>query len=141
MTATSRTLEHVGEWKIELRATSVGELFVELAHVIADAIGPRTPSDTSDTWEHVELEARDVTTLLVDWANELIGRSEAAERAYETVRNLRVESSPDGSVRVAADVRGASVDAWLSPVKAATYHGAVVEQEGSEWRAVALLDV
>ena len=45
MTASRRTLEHVGEWKIELRATSVSELLVEMALVVAEAIGPRAPSD------------------------------------------------------------------------------------------------
>src|SRR5688572_31286439 len=58
-TGKSRTLEHVGEWKVELRAATLGELFVELAHVIAEAIGPRAASDTPAPWEHVELEARE----------------------------------------------------------------------------------
>jgi SHS2 domain-containing protein len=138
---TSRTLEHVGEWKVELTSNTVDELFAELARVVAEAIGPRASSPHAPFWEHVDLTARDYATLLVDWANELIGRSEAAERAYGNVRNLIVEASPEGSLRLEADVLGEPVEEWVSPVKAATYHGATVEQQDDGWRAVVLLDV
>jgi SHS2 domain-containing protein len=141
MAATSRTLQHVGEWKVELRAAAIEELFVELARILADAAGPRRPTDTPRAWERVELESDDHATLLVDWANELIGRSEVAGRAYGGVRNLVIESAPDRAVHLSADVRGDPVDEWVSPVKAATYHDAIVAREESEWHAVVLLDV
>jgi SHS2 domain-containing protein len=141
MTVSSRTLQHVGEWKVELRAAEIEELFVELARILADSAGPRRSSDTPRAWERVELEARDRATLLVDWANELIGRSEVAGRAYGGVRNLVIESARPGSVRLTADVRGDPVDPWTSPVKAATYHDAVFVREGNDWRAVVVLDV
>ena len=141
MTASSRTLQHVGEWKLELRADTIEELFAEIARVLADAAGPvRTPL-APGAWEHVELEARDHATLLVDWANELIGRAEIAGRAYGDVRNLIVESGSMAPARLVADVRGEPVDEWVSPLKAATYHAATVERLGNAWRAVVLFDV
>jgi len=140
MTASSRTLQHVGEWKVELRAGTLEELFAELARVVADAAGPRGSPPAPGDWEHVELAARDCTTLLVDWANELIGRSEIEQRAYGSVRNLIIESAPGGPARLSADVRGEPVVEWVSPVKAATYHGAALERQG-DWRAIVLLDV
>ena len=141
MTTSSRTLQHVGEWKVELGAATIEGLFVELARILADAVGPRRASDTPRAWERVELEARDHATLLVDWANELIGRSEVAALAYGGVRNLVVESASGGTVRLTADVRGDPVDEWVSAVKAATYHDVVLAREGTEWRAIVLLDV
>ncbi|HMA24840.1 MAG: archease [Gemmatimonas sp.] len=141
MTATSRTLQHVGEWKVELRAATIEELFTELARVLADAVGPSRPSRTPTAWERVELAARDYATLIVDWANELVGRSEVAGRAYRNVRNLIIERTPAGRARLAADVNGDPVDEWVSPVKAATYHDAVVEPDEGKWRAVVLFDV
>ena len=140
VTASSRTLQHVGEWKVELRANTVDELFVELARVVADATGPRGSPPAPGEWEHVELAARDYATLLVDWANELIGRSEVVARAYGTVRNLIIESAPGGPARLSADVRGEPVMEWASPLKAATYHDAAVERQG-DWRAIVLFDV
>ena len=141
MPATSRTLQHVGEWKLEVCGATIEELFTEVARILADAAGPRRPTDTPRAWERVELKAPDDATLLVDWANELIGRSEVAGRAYGGVRNLVVGSASDGAARLSADVRGDPVDEWVSPVKAATYHDAVVAHDGSEWHAVVLLDV
>lgn len=156
MTSSSRTLQHVGEWKVELRADSLRELFAELARVVAQAIGPRRVSTSPGEWEHVALEARDHAGLLVDWANELIGRSEVAGCAYIDVPNLRIEPcydpsaeherdqpSPGGdtAIRLVAEVRGDPVDEWVSPLKAATHHGAVVERQGSAWRGVVLFDV
>lgn len=139
MAATSRTLEHVGEWQVEVRADTIEELFAELARVLAEAAGPCRPARATE-WESVELEARDLAALAVAWANELIGRGEISGRAYGNVRHLTIEST-SSPVRLAADVSGDLVDEWVSPVKAATYHGAVVEQQGREWRGVMLFDV
>ena len=74
-----------------------------------------------------------------------------------------VAASPDGSVRLEAaatdlghpievpvgpgtlgrvmNVLGEPVEEWVSPLKAATYHGATVERQDSGWRAVVLFDV
>jgi SHS2 domain-containing protein len=131
----------VGEWKIELRATAIEELFLELAWVIAETAGEGRSSNDPTGWERVDLVARDHATLLVDWANELIGRSEVAARAYGNVRHLVLESGPRASVRLTADVRGDPVAEWRSPIKAATYHEAVVAREGNDWIAIVLLDV
>lgn len=140
VTSSSRVLEHVGELKVELEADTLGELFAELARVIADAIGPHVVRESAD-WERVELTARDAPTLLVDWANELIGRSEVAGLAYWKTHILEIVQGPPA--RLAADVLGGAVDEWVSPIKAATYHGAVVERpkDKDHWRAVVLLDV
>ena len=141
MTASSRTLHHLGEWKVELRGDTIKELFAELARLLGEATGSVRASSVARAWEHVELDAPDQVTLLVDWANELIGRSEVGGCAYGDVRNLTVESGPTSAARLVADVRGAHVDEWVSPLKAATYHGATLERQGSEWRAVVLFDV
>lgn len=139
--STSLTLEHVGEWKIEARASSLEALFAEVARVIAGAAGPT--GGQAGGWEHVELEARDLPALLVDWANELIGLGEVNCRAYADVRDLLItqEAAERSGARLQGEVRGGSVRAWRSPLKAATYHGAVVERDRGEWRAVLLLDV
>ena len=141
MTASSRTLQHVGEWKVEIRAGSVESLFIELARVVARETGWRDGSrgDAGD-WEPIAIESRDLSALLVDWANELIGRSEVAARAFPDVRNVRIEAEHDAH-RLRADVRGYPVAELASVLKAATYHDAVVDRRDGEWRAEVLFDV
>jgi SHS2 domain-containing protein len=133
------TLEHVGEWKVSLIADTPEELFVELARVIARSVS--VPGPEAGPWEPVVLRARDTATLLADWANELLGRSEVASRAYAEVRGLRLTPHSGGEVELSGEVRGDPVPAWTSPLKAATYHALSLERTGGRWRAVILLDV
>jgi SHS2 domain-containing protein len=92
----------------------------------------------------VALTARDAATLLVDWLNELIGRSEVEGRAYAEVRGLTIADArgPSGNeTRLAAQVRGRRVTAWTSALKAATYHGLELQRSPAGWRARVLFDV
>lgn len=138
MTPSSRTLQHVGEWKVQLRADTLEDIFAEVARSVARHVGPsRGPAGD---WEEVTVSARDRVALLVDWANELIGRSEVAGRAYADVRNVSVAS--DGSaLRLRAEVRGTPIRDWLSPLKAATYHDAIIDRVNGHWRAELVFDV
>ncbi len=137
MSASSRTAEHVGEWRVELLADTLAEIFEELAHVIARSAGKSSGSPGS--WEDLEVDARDREALLVDYANELVSRSEIERRAYDEVRDIVIHE--DGQPRIRARVRGRPVRSWRSPLKAATYHGACLSREADGWHAGVLFDV
>ena len=148
--ATARFEEHVGELKLALRAPTLERLFVEAAGVVARECG--APEGAAGPWEPVHLSARDAATLLVDWLNELIGRSEVENRAYAEVRGLRLssseagtlaagESSSSSTVTLDAGIRGTPVTIWESALKAATYHGLELVREPEGWRATVLFDV
>ncbi len=140
--ATGRTLPHVGEWKVELRGHTRNDLFQRVAPLIAFTAG-RT-SEPPTAWEQVALSARDEVALLVDWANELIGRSEASGAAYTDVRNLEVAPPVEHAGdpwRLTAEVCGRPVAEWRSALKAATYHGAMVERDRGGWRGTLLFDI
>ena len=138
--ASSRSAPHVGEWKVALRADSLEALFARGARVVSGACG-RVGGEPGG-WEPVTLSARDPATLLADWLNELIGRSEVEGRAYGEVRALRISEHPDThEARLEAEVRGTPVARWRSPLKAATYHGLALAHEGGRWAADVLFDV
>ncbi len=130
----SRSEEHVGEWKVALWADSLDDLFAEAARVVSRACGP--VRGAPGLWEQISLAAKDTTTLLADWINELLGRSEVNGRAYSEVRRIRIR---DGHLE--AEVRGRPVISWRSPIKAATYHDLLLERRDDRWRAVVVLDV
>jgi SHS2 domain-containing protein len=134
MRAVARSEEHVGEWKVTVWADTPEELFAEAARVVARQCGPTRGEP--GPWERIELRARDRATLLVNWLNELLGRSEVAGRAYGEIRALKLA---DGSLE--AEVRGRPVTSWRSVLKAVTYHGLELARHGSRWRAVVLFDV
>jgi SHS2 domain-containing protein len=132
--AGSRSEEHVGEWKVSVWATTLPSLFKEVARVIARASGPTHGPPTA--WERVELPASDVGTLLAEWANELLGRSEITQLAYWESRHLRITRGG-----LSGEIRGRPVISWRSPMKAAAYHGLAVERHRGRWRATILFDV
>ncbi len=134
----ARTEEHVGEWKVTLAADSLDDLFREAARLVARACGP-TRGDYGGLQE-VSLTARDLATLLADWINELIGRSEIDGRAYDDVR-VRGVGEAEGRAFIDAAIRGRPVRAWRSPLKAATYHGLTLNRDGHRLRATVLIDV
>lgn len=134
MSASHQAEEHVGEWKLSIWADSLDEIFAEAIRVLADECGE--PAGEPSEWEEVSVRARDNATLLVDFLNEIIGRSEIEERAYFDIDRMRIR---DGMLT--ARLRGASVKTWTSPLKAATYHGLELEQEGGRWKAIVLFDV
>lgn len=137
MSASSQTVEHVGEWRVELRADTLTEIFEELARVIAGVAG--TTSESRGPWEELDVEGRDREALLIDYANELVSRGEIDARAYDEVRDVVIRN--DGRPRIQARVRGRTVTSWRSPLKAATYHGARLSRDAAGWRANVLFDV
>jgi len=159
----ARFQEHVGELELALEADSLEDVFAEAARVVARECG-RT-EDAPGPWERIQLSARDPATLLVDWLNELIGRSEVEGRAYAEVQRLRLSAGepatggagadagepglpaadarpePRAVAGLDAEVRGRPVREWESALKAATYHGLRLDREGGRWRARVLFDV
>jgi SHS2 domain-containing protein len=138
VTATTRTEEHVGEWKVTVTADSLEELFREAARLVAHECGP-TRGGHGD-WHRVSLTAREPSTLLADWINELIGRSEVEGMAFDDVRVTAIGDS-DGRAFIDADVRGKPVRAWASPLKAATYHALTLDRDRDRFQATVLIDV
>jgi SHS2 domain-containing protein len=136
----AETGEHVGEWKVVISGQTVEDVFEATARVIANAAG-RTSDEEPAAWESIDVTARNVPTLLVDWANELLGRSEVTGLAYSELRSVRVSLLPNGSARASAQLRGKRVTQWTSPLKAATYHALSLEKRDDEWHAEVLFDV
>lgn len=138
MRSEARTEEHVGEWKVSLRADSAEELFAEGARLVAQECGP--VSGEYGAWQQLSLEAADMETLLADWLNDVIGRSEIALSAYDDVRVGHIETG-GGSASMTAEMRGRPVSDWQSPLKAATYHDLRVWRDDDGWRATVVIDV
>ena len=134
MRAVTRSGEHVGEWRLRVFADTAEELFAEAARAIARQCGA-----TGGAWgpaQEITIEARDLPTLLVDWLNEVLGRSEIACAALMDVAVLELTER-----RLRAVVRGRRVTRWRSSMKAATYHAVELERRGARWRASVLLDI
>jgi len=82
----------------------------------------------------------DAADLLVTWLHELLYRFDARGRVYADVSVETVEQW-----RLRARLRGEAFDPArheaLAEIKAVTYHGVRVEQEGGRWVAEVLFDI
>ena len=110
------------------------DLFVEAARMVGSQCGPTTGDP--GPWRTIRVASSDDASLLVDWLNELIGRSVSEQQALGDVRALRIRPG-----HVTADVRGRPVSDWRSPLKAAIAEGVQLGREGPRWRAEVLFEV
>lgn len=134
MRSSCRAIDHVGEWRVHLASDTIEGLFTGAARALArecgEPTGPRQPHVA------VTIEAPDYVGLMVTWMNELLWLSESHGLAFDRASIQCVSDQ-----RLVALISGRRVAEWRSSVKAATYHGAVVERVGDRWHAVILLDV
>jgi SHS2 domain-containing protein len=128
--------EHVGELELELLAPSAAGLFEQAARLLAAEEAPDADlSRPAGDAVEVELPGGDLAALLVDWVNELVYLTERDGRAYP---EARVSELSERALR--ASLRGVEGPVRHA-VKAATFHGVEVREEGGAWRGRVLLDV
>ncbi len=127
--------EHRGEVLLRLEAPTFGELLAEGARALAELLSEEPSGPLQDT-EHVALTAADPSTLLVDWLNELIFRSETRHRIYWDVRIIEATKK-----RLVAEIRGRPATRLRTQVKAATFHRLKVTVAPTICQAQVILDV
>ncbi|HZA14886.1 MAG TPA: archease [Myxococcaceae bacterium] len=128
--------EHTSEVQLVAVAPTLAELFVEAARGVAELLAEDLAVRPEGPTESVELHARDVEALLVDWLNEVIFLSETRKRVFSEIQVKRA-----GETEFAATLRGFEPQMIKTAVKAATLHGARVEKQEGGFRASVVLDV
>jgi len=132
-------IEHTADIGIEVEADDLGELFSAaaggMAALVVDPAGVKVTMH-----REVTLEANDSEELMFKWLNELLFMIDA-----EGVALSRFEVEDVTGTRLRAVVRGEPLDLDRHEVgeeiKAATYHGLVVERRGAGWFARVIFDV
>lgn len=136
MKSTVELVEHPGEVRLRLRASSLGDLVGVAGRALAEVELGHPPGPARGAWRDITVHGRDREAVLVHWLNELIYLAEtdrwvgvefAADRATDTELRMRV--------------RGMSVDEAPSRVKAATFHGLQITSVADGVEAEVVLDV
>ncbi|HEY3356310.1 MAG TPA: archease [Polyangia bacterium] len=134
--ASHEFLEHVGELELRIEAPSREELFAEAARALGSEILRGAPGSPDEAAMLVTLQAADPAALLVEFLNEIVYRADAEGRVL-----TRFEFDRLTATEVRARGRGVRLRA-ASPVKAATYHGAMVAPAaGGGFVARVILDI
>jgi SHS2 domain-containing protein len=131
--------EHTADLGLRIRAADLNGLFAEAATALFAAIVDGIDTVRPDLPVEVCIEGTDLEYLLFDWLRELLYRFDAEHMVFS-----RFDVSVDGA--------GLAATAWGEPldrarhvlsheVKAITYHGLSVSEEGSEWVAEVIVDI
>ncbi|MBX7103231.1 MAG: archease [Gemmataceae bacterium] len=131
--------DHTADLGLRVRAATLDALLSEAGRALTAAIVEDPATILPATMERIEIAGTDPVYLMFDWLNELLYRFEGRRMLF---REFRVNVGPEGLV---ADVVGEPFDAARHPlqheVKAITYHGLRVDQEGGQWTAEVIVDI
>ncbi|HUP42546.1 MAG TPA: archease [Thermoanaerobaculia bacterium] len=134
---------HTADVAVELRAASREALFAEALVAFTDTVTDPKRVEPAGEYE-LEVEARDLESLLVEWLGELVYRFEVDGLLFREAA-VAIGDGPEG-LRLTARARGESYDEERHPlkvlVKGVTYHElAVREEAGGGWFARVVLDI
>lgn len=131
-------LEHTADLKIRIYGQNLAELFINAGLALASQqTGNKFLGiDQGEIWEEVELDSGDLNSLLVDWLNELLSRSDINKKVYS---DFQIKKISEKSLR--AKIRGALLEKKEIEIKGATYHGLEIIQRDNQWQAIVIFDI
>jgi len=131
-------LDYSGDVGIEAHATTYAELFEAMTEGLLGLMTHTPPQPVVE--RAIEVKATTCEELLVDWLSEVIATAATRGEVYGEVRVSRADAT-----RVTGTLHGARVDPRAHDlrfdVKAATYHGLVLEKESDGLRARVIFDL
>ena len=128
--------QHTADIRIRLRSATIEELFADAVRSLMHVMKPggaagAPPADPVI----IQLEAPDLTALLVDYLNEVLLRCHTRRQSFEPESFVLREGA------VTAHLRARTVPQFEEDVKAVTYHEANVVQTEDMWTTTLVLDV
>lgn len=134
-----KTIDHTADIGIEVQADSLRELFEGAAYAMLSLMVD--PAEVRQ-WEtrELSLKAGDIDELMFVWLNELLFMVDSDGLLLSGFEVKRIDETG-----LEAVVRGEPLDLRRhrieEEIKAATYHGLLVEKSGDGWMARVILDV
>ncbi len=135
-----RELENItADLGIEAWGHSLEDAFSSAAHGLASLLS-ELPGGEQPLEKDIHLEADSLSTLLVQFLNEIIYLEETQDFLPGAVKHLTLTGN-----RLDATLTGAAYDPEIhtlnAQVKAATYHGLEIKKEGDTVRIKVIFDV
>jgi len=130
-----KVLEHPADLKLKIFGKDLPELFCNLVKAIAQEMRDEKLDVRNEKWEEVEVKSEDLFSLLVDFASEIIYRSDANNKIYAL---CEIEEMSKNKLK--AKISGIQAKKKLD-IKAATYHEGYVKKVAGGWEAVILFDI
>ena len=128
MTKKYKILSHTADLRLEVFGKTIEELFKNSAEALTKILSPKTIKSGTRNQElvtKVSIESANINTLLVDFLNEILAKSQINKSVYELM-SLRVD---EDKIKVEAELTGVPVSEFEEDVKAVTYHEVDIKKE------------
>jgi SHS2 domain-containing protein len=127
---------HVADVRLRVRAPSLEELFRDAMRGMYALMRPELEQVASVTRTIAVDESADLTSLLVDFLNEVLHRAHVGREVFHDAAFTRLDET-----NVTATLTGIAPASFEEDVKAVTYHEAEVRQEEGEWTTMLVFDI
>ena len=128
-------LEHRADLKIKVFGQDLKELFINAALAMAEQQNPAAKKPNQE-WESIEINSPDLNSLLVDWLNEILSRSDLNKKVY---LDFKIEKLSEKHCQ--AQIAGQKVDQKQIDIKAATYHQLEIKKINNHWQVIVIFDI
>jgi len=129
-------LEHAADLKVRAWGKDEKELFYNMALAIADLQKKDISKFADKEWEDVEISSLDQKSLLIDWLNEILFKSDTNGKVY-TDFNIKTLLEK----KLIAKIAGQKVSQKQIDIKAATYHNLEIKKTADLWQATVIFDI
>jgi SHS2 domain-containing protein len=132
-------IEHTADWALRIRGDDHAALFTAAARGMFSLLTDLTGAPESRQLE-IEIESADTESLLIDWLNELLYRSEEEGVVF---KRFSIHELDPGSerARLVATAWGGAPARLDKTIKAATFSSLNIEHDAAGYRADIVFDV
>jgi SHS2 domain-containing protein len=134
-----KTVDHTADVGIEVEAPDPAGLFRTAALAMLDLMFGGAGASGRNT-RRIEVEGEDDAELMVAWLNEILYLCEVEGMVFADFLDIR-RGTGTFSATGAGEIRGPDGASPETEIKAATYHGLIVEKRGDRWFGRIIFDV
>lgn len=132
-----KVLPHLADIKLEITASYEEDLFQGALEGMAYILQPDISKRTVLKKEQIEIHSLNINTLLVDFLNEVLAKSDIYNSVFD---NMKIEKLTDDCIK--GTIEGRNVKEFSKEIKAATYHELNITQDRKGiWQAIILFDI
>jgi len=129
-------LSHTADIRMRVRARTLAELFREAAEGMFEFLNAKIKMQNAKL-RKISISSQDVTSLLIDFLNELLAFAQIHKEAYDVFKFTTFTPTS-----LQAEVEGMQLEEFSEDIKAVTYHEAEVRQnEKGEWETIVIFDI
>lgn len=127
-------LSHPADVKLQITASTKEELFQGALAGMASIIQSQIPRKAPIIKENIEIQALDLNTLLVDFLNEVLAKTDISHVVFN---KLKIKKLTDNYLQ--AETEGQKSDYFGQEIKAVTHHGLEIKQDNNGHYQVTIL--